>query len=269
MLGSPSMHLVTIAFSHYNEKARWGLDRFGLRYRETRCLPLLHFPVVMWATRLRGGRSERASTRWSTPVLVTDDGRRRCDSAEIVRWASDAHGTPATTLYPAEHRSELEALEQHLHDHVGPHTRRFAYWHLLQAPAQMAALARNNVGRVQAAVFVAALPLVRVALRRALLVERERAEASLGRIREEMAALDERLGCRPYLVGDSFSTADLTAACMLAPMLVPSRAEGYSAMLGEVGTLPPEMRAVVTELRQTRIGQHCLRMFAQERRRPA
>lgn len=266
MLGIAPMRLVTIAFSHYNEKARWGLDRFGVPYREVRCMPLFHVPAVMWATRLRGGRSDRTSTRWSTPVLVTDDGQRLCDSAHIVRWASDRFGTPATTLYPAEHRAELEALEDRLHDHVGPHTRRYAYWHVLRAPAVLAQLARRNVGRVQAAVFVAGLPLVRVALRRALAIERERAAASLVRIREEMAALDERLGERPYLVGDRFTAADLTAACMLAPVLLPSRAEGYSADLGDMDARPPELQAVAQELRQTRIGQHCLRMLAQERR---
>lgn len=269
MLGSSSMQLVTIVFSHYNEKARWGLDHFGVAYRERACLPLFHFPAVMWATGLRGGRADRASTRFSTPVLVTDDGERLCDSAAIVRYASDRFGDERTTLYPEPHRDELHALEQRLHDAVGPHTRRVAYYHVLRDRQWLAALARHNVGRVQAGAFVAALPLVRAALRRALGIERQRAEASLVKLREEMAALDEQLGERSYLVGDRFTAADLTAACMLAPVLLPSRAEGYGAHLGELDTLPPELRTLVQELRQTRIGRHALRMFAQERRRPA
>lgn len=260
------MLLVTIAFSHYNEKARWGLDRFGVAYRERACMPLLHFPVVMWSTRLRGGRSDRASTRWSTPVLVTDDGERLCDSTAIVRYASDRFGDERTTLHPAEHRAEIEALELRLHDRVGPHTRRVIYHHLLPDRERMAALARRNVGPVQAGLFVGGMGLIRLAMRRALGIDRARAEASLAKLREEVAALDQRLGDRPYLVGDRFTAADLTAACMLAPVLVPSRKEGYSADLGEVDDLPDEARALVLELRQTRIGQHALRMFAEERR---
>jgi glutathione S-transferase len=263
------MQLVTIAFSHYNEKARWGLDRFGAPYRQIRCMPLLHFPAVMWATRLRGGRSERSSTRWSTPVLVTEDGERLCDSSMIVRWASERFGTPKTTLYPAEHRAEVEALEDHLNDHVGPHTRRFAYYHVLRTPGMLARIARDNVGRLQAAVFVAGIPLARAGLRRALGVDHERAEASLRRVREEMAALDDRLGDRPYLVGDRFTAADLSAACLLAPALLVSRSEGYGAVLPELSALPHEAADVVSELRQTRIGRHCLRMFAEERRGPS
>ncbi len=268
MLGSPPMQLVTIAFSHYNEKARWALDRFGVVYRERRCLPMFHFPAVMWATRLRGGRADRGSTRFSTPVLVTDDGERLCDSARIARYASDRYGTPATTLHPVAHLHELEALERRLHEVVGPHTRRFAYYHVLRTPGMLASLARNNVGPVQATAFVATLPLWRTALRRGLGIERERAEASLLRVREEMAVLDAQLGDRSYLVGDRFSVADLTAAAMLAPVVLPSRAEGYGAVLVEPGSLPPELERLRQELRQTRIGRHSLRMFAEERHGP-
>lgn len=34
-------HLITIVFSHYNEKARWGLDYFGIPYTESAYLPLV------------------------------------------------------------------------------------------------------------------------------------------------------------------------------------------------------------------------------------
>lgn len=263
------MKLVTIAFSHYNEKARWGLDRFGVQYEQIRCMPMFHFPVVMWATRLRGGRTEHTSTRWSTPVLVTDEGERLCDSSTIVRWASDRFGTPETTLYPAEHRAEIEAFEQRMNDEVGPHTRRYAYYQVLRQPGVLAGLARDNVGGAQAAAFVAVSPLVRVVLRKALAIEPRRAEASLRRVREEVAALDEQLGDRAYLFGDRFTAADLSAACLLAPALVVSRSEGYAAVLPELASLPGELAEVVSELRQTRIGRHCLRMFAEERRGPA
>jgi len=262
------MKLVTIVFSHYNEKARWGLDRFGVPYHQVRCMPMFHFPAVMWTTRFRGGRSDHNSTRWSTPVLITDDGERLCDSSTIVRWVSDRFGTPETTLYPDEHRAEIEAFERRMNDKVGPHTRRYAYHHLLGQPGLLAGLARDNVGPVQAAAFVAISPLVRVALRKALAIEPARAETSLQRVREEIAALDEQLGDRPYLFGDRFTAADLSASCLLAPALLVSRSEGYAAVLPGLSSLPSELVALVSELRQTRIGRHCLRMFAEERRGP-
>jgi glutathione S-transferase len=263
------MQLVTICFSHYNEKARWALDYFGVPYRELRCMPMLHFPVVMWTTRLRGGRADRNSTRWSTPVLVTDDGERLCDSTAIVRWASDRFGAPETTLYPPEHRAEIEELEQHLGDKVGPHVRRMVYWHLLPRRDMLARLAHDNVGPLQARLFMAMSPLVRVVLRKALAIEAKRSDASLARVREEMTALGERLGDRRYLVGDRFTAADLTAACLLAPAVLVSHHEGYGAVMPERQSMPLELAELIGELRQTRIGQYCLRMFAEERRTPA
>lgn len=95
MLGR-AMRLVTIAFSHYCEKARWGLEHFGVEYRDLRTLPMFHFFGVMGATAFRGGRRDRASTRWSTPVLITGEGTRVHDSAEILVYLSDRYGTEQT-----------------------------------------------------------------------------------------------------------------------------------------------------------------------------
>ena len=50
--------LITIPLSHYCEKARWGLDRVGLQYREQPHAPLL--------SRLAGG---------TVPVLVHGNER--------------------------------------------------------------------------------------------------------------------------------------------------------------------------------------------------
>jgi len=263
------MQLVTIAFSHYNEKARWGLDRFGVDYEDRRYLPMLHFFGVMWATRLRGGSSERHSTRWSTPLLLTDDGTRIHDSSRIVRYASDRFGTEHTSLYPAEHATRIEQIEQRVGERLGPHTRRIAYYYLLAEPKRLAWLMRNNTGRVQNGLYTALSPGIRFALRRALGVNRPAMEASRARVRAEVDTLSAELGDRPYLLGDRFTAADLAASCMLAPMLAPSLEEGYSARLPSPDDRPAELAPFIEEVRQSPIGRHALRMFARERRPPS
>src|SRR5258708_6655248 len=65
--------LVTIPFSHFCEKARWGLDRAGVRYVEEGHMPGFH----RLAVRRTGSR------RTSVPVLVVD-GRAIGDSTEIL-----------------------------------------------------------------------------------------------------------------------------------------------------------------------------------------
>jgi glutathione S-transferase len=257
------MHeLISIAFSHYVEKARWGLDRFAVPYRDRRYLPIFHFPAVYKMHRGKRGRADNASTRFSTPVLKTPSGDVLCDSAEILRYASDRFAAPSQRLYDLP---EAAAIEQRLHDDLGPHTRRVAYGAMFADPSLLRDIARHNVGPVQSRLFAASLPLVIQGLRKALNVNDESVARSLSKVRREMAAISEQLADgRPYLVGDRFSAADLAFACMAAPCIFPAE---YSAWLPPLERLPSEARALVEELRQTPAGQHALRMFREERPR--
>src|SRR5262245_45738042 len=64
------MELTTIKFSHFNEKARWALDRFGVAYTERAYMPMLHMPFAI--ARNRFMRSwDGTSTAATTPVLFT------------------------------------------------------------------------------------------------------------------------------------------------------------------------------------------------------
>ena len=57
------LRLVTIPISHYCEKARWALERAGIKYREERHVQGIH----RIAARRAGGGA-------TVPVLVTPDG---------------------------------------------------------------------------------------------------------------------------------------------------------------------------------------------------
>ncbi|MEM7151525.1 MAG: glutathione S-transferase family protein [Myxococcota bacterium] len=255
------MHLVTIAFSHYNDRARWALQHFGVEFRESGYMPMFHVPGVIRAVGLGGGRADRASTRFSTPILITDDGEHLRDSALIVRYLDDRFSTAETTLYPPEHEAEIVEIERRVSERIGPHARRVAYFHLLQRSDLMVAMARDNVGRIQATLFRVLRPLLTAALKLVLRIDPRRVESSMQVIREEIARLDEHLGSRRYLVGDRFTAADLSTACMLAPAIIPSRNEGYGAVLPELNLLSAELRSLVDEMRATAIGTHALRMY--------
>jgi glutathione S-transferase len=254
--------LTSIAFSHYVEKARWALDRFAVPYRDHRYLPVLHFAAVYRVHRGQHGRADKASTRFSTPVLKTPTGQLLCDSAEIVRYVSDHFAPEGQDLYPSP---EIAALERHLHDVLGPHTRRCAYGVLFDDPPLLRELVRRNVDRLQAGVFNLAQPLVVAAMRRGLSVTDAQVERSIAKVRREMQAISERLADgRPYLVGTRFSAADLAFACMAAPVVFPAE---YGAWLPPPESLPAPARELCTELRATPAGAHALRMFREERRR--
>ncbi|MCU0306044.1 MAG: glutathione S-transferase [Thermoanaerobaculales bacterium] len=258
------MHrLVTIRFSHYNEKARWALDRFRVAYRESPWMPLFHMLGVVAATRGRGeARADRASSRFSTPVLVADDGTVLRDSAAIVRWVSDRYAPPGEELYPT---AEVGELETRLHDDLGPHTRRCAYVYGLEDVGLVRELARRNVPRLQATLFIALRPMIGRLLTKGLDLTPESTRRSLATIHRVLDEIEPRIAGRRFLVGDRFTAADLAFACMLAPTLLPSPNEGYGGYLPPLERVAPAAATLAREVRERPAGRFALRLFAEER----
>lgn len=257
------MHkLLGIAFSHYVEKARWALDRFSVPYEDQRVLPFFHFAAVYRLHRGRLGKTDRASSRFSTPVLRTDDGRLICDSADILRYVSDRYARPGEDLYPTP---EVSELEQHLHDELGPHTRRAAYGLFFSQPDLLHAVAAHNVDPVQAGIFKLSYPIVKRRLQSGLGISDARVERSIEKTWRELEAISTRLADgRPYLIGDRFTAADLAFASLAAPAVVPPE---YSAWLPPLESFPADVRDRTLAMRETPAGAFAMRMFREERTR--
>ncbi|MFT3922064.1 MAG: glutathione S-transferase family protein [Myxococcales bacterium] len=257
------MHeLTSIAFSHYVEKARWALERFGVSYTDHRYLPFVHFAAVYRLHGGKHGRVDKASTRFSTPVLKTPEGQLVCDSADILHYVSERFAPPGFDLYPTP---EVAAVERKLHDDLGPHTRRAAYGACFADPSILRDLARHNVGPIQSGLFVAALPLGIGGLRKALNIDDRAVARSVERIKREFDTVSSVLADgRRYLVGERFTAADLAFACMAAPVIFPPE---YSAWMPPLERLPRFARELTEEMRTTRAGAHALRMFREERHR--
>ncbi len=253
--------LTTICFSHYNERARWALDRSGVAYRERAFMPGFHFLGVWTATR-EFGKADAGSSRFSTPLLVTEDGRTLTDSSDIVRYA-DAHA-PSDKALDIDDRSVRELTERWL-TRVGPHTRRVAYAHLLADRQLWPRMAGGNVGAVQSQAFRLLAPALRSLLIRGLSVTAKGAKRSLEIFQKELAFANERCAEREFLVGSRFTDADLTFACMIAPLILPSPSEGYHSILPGIDQVAPEFGELVASVRQTPAGRFALRMFADHR----
>ncbi|MBS0456547.1 MAG: glutathione S-transferase family protein [Proteobacteria bacterium] len=241
---------VTMPHSHYVEKARWALDRCGLAYREQPHVPLLH----RRATQRHGGGS--------VPVLV-DGGQRFVDSTDILVHADARAG--GDRLYPRDValRGEVLALEDRFDLHLGPHTRRWAYAHLLPEKRLLRTIMKRGVPLGEAMALPILLPRVVRAIRKHLKITPESALRSLVRVREMFHEVDERLADgRRYLVLDRFTAADLTFAALAAPALFPA---GYRGSYPALDAVPEAMREEVLRLRDTDAGRFALRMFEQER----
>ncbi len=255
------MHrLITLSFSHYNEKARWALDRFSVPYREEPYVPFFCSMAVAVATRGRGGTADRTSSRYSTPVLLLDDGRVLTDSTDIACFAAGSDDS----LFPND---EVRSLVDHYGDQLGPYTRVLAYWHALRHPGMIEQLAVDNVSPRQAWLFRTLMPLARSNLKRFLNLTEASRDRAMVRVREEFDATAARLEQSDYLYGDYFTAADLTFAALASPVLCTTSEEGYGAVLPSRDALDSEGAELVEEMRAHPAGRFALRMYAEERRR--
>jgi glutathione S-transferase len=245
--------LITIPISHYCEKARWALDRAGVKYQER-----AHLQVIHWIPVTRAGGKKTA------PVLVWGD-RVFADSAEIVEEAS-AKAPPGGSLFPSDPAAaaEVRALQRGFDARLGPEGRRWMYNALRGRRDIAIAYGCTGVPAWQRRALPFAYPVAARIIDRYLDITpatAARAEAEVRAIFGDVAA---RLGDeRPYLCGDRFSAADLTFASLAAPLLMPPE---YGVPLPPPEELPATMAATVRELRAHPAGAHALRMFREERR---
>lgn len=253
--------LITIRLSHFNEKARWALDRAAVAYRERPYMPMFHMPAVAWAT--RGGASGGpGATRFSTPLLVTSGGEVIHDSEKIVRFA-DRHAAPGMSLLTSP---EAETLATRFHEQLFVHTRRVVYHELLPQTELIHALADHNTPGWQAWMGRLIVPVVRPLMRRGMNITPATAARSLARVETVVADVEQLLADgRRYLADDRFSVADLNFACGLAPFLWLSLEQGYGAWFPDVDALGPRLAELVLRFRDRPAGRFATRMFTEER----
>jgi glutathione S-transferase len=202
-----------IPLSHYSEKVRWALALKGVEHARRAPPPPLHMAVALALTH---GRSN------TFPVLELN-GKRIGDSTAIVA-ALERH-FPRPALLPADpaQRERALALESFFDEELGPHIRLLA-WHeilrdeerLSEVIASMSAgpLALGGGAASAAARFFVDLRYG-VKSEEAARAARTAVLGALDRLEAELARDSE------YLVGDSFTVADLTAAALFYPLVLP------------------------------------------------
>src|SRR5215472_5791733 len=181
-----------IPLSHYSEKVRWALDYKGIAHRRRVLGP--DYLIRVW----------RATGQGKLPVLWLD-GRAIADSTRIIAALEEHY--PEPPLYPVDTvtRQRALALEDDLDETLGPALR---------------ALTTGMGDRA----YRTLRPLLRIfpslyRFRHRISdnnLERDRiiVSAALDRIEHERQN-------RAYLVGETFTVADLTAAALLGALLQP------------------------------------------------
>ncbi len=245
--------LITIPISPYCEKARWALDRLGWPYIEEPHLQVFHYLRTYWT-----------SGKPMVPVLL-DRSNVVSDSTAILKYL-DRCAPLDQRLYPEdeEQRKQVEELEELFDEVLGVESRRWIYFQYLPHRADALRIAGQGTPLIERALAPLAYPLMRALITRRLSIHKTTVHAGVERSLRIVATTDALLADRrPFLVGEKFSAADLTLACMMAPFIMPP---GYGVVLPRPEQLPTRACATVEEFRKTRTGQFVLRMFRQHRR---
>ena len=208
-MAEPAPVLWQFRFSHFNEKARWALDWKGVPHRRRSLLPLLHVLPVL-----------RQTGQKQVPVLQLD-GRVIYDSTAIIAALEAAH--PMPPLYPADAnaRERALALEEFFDTELGPHLRRALFFDLLPHAAWTSAAMSVGFGPGAQLAYRALFPVTRAVMRMDMRIDETGRDLGRAKTLAALDRLEAELGPSGYLVGDAFSVADLTAAALFSPLVMP------------------------------------------------
>jgi glutathione S-transferase len=247
------LRLLTIPISHYCDKARWGLERAGLLYREEPHLQLLHWAPV-----------RRAGGHRTVPVLVTPEGVLG-ESHAILRYA-DARMPPTWRLYPAPLAAEAIRLERELDREYGVETQRLFTSRIAAAPKELVLKMNNQTApRWEAAAVGLALPWVLGLVRRYADARPAAVTTAHDRVRRTLDRLGQRLADgRPYLCGDRLTGADIAFAALSAPILVPRQ---YGVPLPPQEAFPEHVQRLFRQYDGYPALAHARWLYATERHR--
>lgn len=155
-------------------------------------------------------------------MLVCDDGDVVADSTRIIERLEAVQ--PEPPLYPADPAQRRRALEleEFFDEEFGPHARRMFFFEALDYPDYVVALFADGQRPATRALYRAAHPLNRAVMRFAMGIDAARTEESRKRVDAALDRIEAELRPSGYLAGDAFSVADLTAAALATPFLMPA-----------------------------------------------
>jgi glutathione S-transferase len=203
-----------LTISHYSEKARWALEYKEIDHIRRSPLPGMHIAVALLLTR---GASP------TFPVLELD-GRTIADSTAVLAALEEAF--PEPPLYPVDPAESTRALalEEFFDEELGPSMRVLPFYELMQEPETFAQVASEAVpgplGKAKPLIgaYARAYTSVRwnANSEEEATTARAKVVAALDRLEAELLA-----NGGDYLVGESFSVADLTAASLFYILVMP------------------------------------------------
>ena len=206
----PEVELFQFPRSHFNEKVRWTLDLKRVPHSRTCLLP---GPHAATAKKL-SGQNEVPIVRFGETTM---NGSARIID-ELERRFPDPPLIPADPTLAARARE----IQSYFDEEIAPKVRRSLFAAMLSVPGYIVEIFAGHRSLPVRTLYRASFPIAAGMIKKSMSLDDPEAVAAaeLG-TREGLEFVTKEAGPDGYLVGDSFSVADLAAAALLAPAANP------------------------------------------------
>ena len=204
--------LYQFPISHYCDKARWALDHKGLDYDVVNLMPGEHLRRIKKLTRGAG----------HTVPLLCDGDETILGSAQILSHldASYPH-TPCLTPTDPTQEAATRQWETLADEIIGPSVRRVLYWELFKDSQLTREVMQEGLDLRRKLLLSMALPVLKRVMRKGMQIDAVHVERSTNALLEAFEKLCDHHTSTgsDYLVGDTFTRADIAVSALLRPML--------------------------------------------------
>jgi len=235
------------------ELGRFLLEYYGVHYTERRHAFIFSSFVTLWhgftvIFPLLCGKS----LRLVGPLSIAD--------------YYDQHCAPELRLWPdaPQAQAQIQSDWNLFNGSLATATAVVDYYYLLPHREQMVGPLSDGAPASEQDAVRRAYPVFRGLLSLLLQLNPQHVEQSVGVIRSVFDTVATRLaGVRQYLLGDRLTLSDLTFAVAAAPAVLPST---YGGPIPTFDQMPPEVQALVTEMRAHPAGVFALRIYEKHRK---
>jgi glutathione S-transferase len=240
--------LYDFKYSHFSEKARWALDYKGIPYASTHLLPGFHLRTT-----------RRLAPRSFVPILKTDKAVIQ-GSNEIINFLDLTFPTP--TLTPGDPKDSATTLdwEKYLDEEIGVTLRLWFYYYALPDRGRALRFLCSDAPWLQRSLFAFSFPAIRRAMTERMNISTANANRAELRFKLAFDRLDDALERGPFLVGNGFTRADLTACALLWPLCRPGESEAEVEAV-----LPPTVCALRKQLQNRRFYHWVIECYREHR----
>lgn len=205
------LKLYQFPISHYSEKVRWALAYKEIPYEKVNLIPGPHMKVMVKLT----GRS-------SVPA-ISDQGSIIFESRQILDYLDENYPQQSLTPKDLALKSQAYEWEKFADEEIGVHVRKICYHSLLEEPKIVKKFFAQDGPWYGPLLLFFIFPRLSKKMRKYMDINEAAAKESKRKLNIALEKINNHLASRKYLVGDSFSRADLTVAALLAPMIQPQQ----------------------------------------------